>query len=159
VKGGTNWRPGNTKVRVMNGPANQAKASKPGNNGGTAVRRFRTARDMQAQIEKLQDEMLAIKQYHLELTKALQAEQERVANQNDDMDELKLKSIVAAKIIRQLTTDQASKKTRSPLKGTPKYNAKENPLNEPIEAYFERGGNISTYIDSKLAAIGSLLEE
>lgn len=143
----------------MSGPAKQARASKPSGDGGTTVRRFRTARDMQAQIEKLQDEMVATKKYHIEVTKALQAEQEKVANQDEEMDELKLKSIVAAKIIKQLTNDQASNKTKSPLKGTPKYSAKENPLNEPIEAYFERGGNISSYIDSKLAAIGSLLEE
>ena len=38
----------------------------------------------------------------------LQIEQERVANQDKEMDEVKLKSMVAAKIIRQLTEEQGN---------------------------------------------------
>lgn len=40
----------------------------------------------------------------------------------------------------------------------PDFSLQDNPLNEPIDAYFKQGGNVSSYIDTKLAEISSLLE-
>ena len=74
----------------------------------------------------------------------LQIEQERVANQDKEMDEVKLKSMVAAKIIRQLTEEQGNGNIRSAGNGravegsTPKYSAKVSLCCMPASKIYHR---------------------